>query len=182
MFQPLALTVAIAVLSSLLLSIFVIPVLCLLFLKPGSEIESPVLRPIKVWYKAVLSWSLTHKRSVLAIAGGSLVLAAIFATRLGTEFIPIMDEGAFDMDVQLLPGVSLEKSMEINHLIQQKVKAFPELETLVSRTGQTGIAVEARGVDKTGYTGIFKNKSEWMTAGTKEEIINKMRHSLSGGR
>ncbi|MCX6134820.1 MAG: CusA/CzcA family heavy metal efflux RND transporter [Ignavibacteriales bacterium] len=180
MFQPLALTVAIAVLASLLLSVFVIPVLCLVFLKPGSEKESPVLRPIKGWYKAVLSWSLGNKRTVLAIAGGSLVLAAILTTRLGTEFIPIMDEGAFDMDIQLLPSVSLEKSMEINQLIQQKIKAFPELETLVSRTGQTGIAVEARGVDKTGYTGIFKKKSEWTTASTKEEIIEKMRGSLAG--
>lgn len=179
MFQPLALTVAIAVLSSLLLSIFVIPVLCFLFLRPGSELESPIMRPIKRWYKTALRWSLNNKRSVVAIAGGSFVLAAILATRLGTEFIPIMDEGAFDMDVQLLPGVSLQKSMKINQLIQQKVKAFPELQTMVSRTGQTGIAVEARGVDKTGYTGIFKQRSEWTTAGSKEEIINKMRQSLS---
>lgn len=179
MFHPLALTVAIAVLSSLLLSIFVIPVLCFLFLKPGSELESPILRPVKKWYKSALGWSLKNKRSVLVLAGGSFVTAAILATMLGTEFIPIMDEGAFDMDVQLLPGVSLQKSMEINQLIQKKVKTFPELETLVSRTGQTGIAVEARGVDKTGYTGIFKRRSEWTTAGTKEEIINKMRLSLS---
>jgi heavy metal efflux system protein len=179
MFQPLALTVAIAVLASLFLSVFVIPVLCLLFLRPASEMETPILRPVRRWYHAVLDWSLKNKRLVLVVAAAGLLSAVFLASRLGTEFIPIMDEGAFDMDVQLLPGVSLEKSMEINQLIQQKVKAFPELELLVSRTGQTGIAVEARGVDKTGYTGIFKEKSEWTTARSKDEIINRMRTSLS---
>jgi len=93
-----------------------------------------------------------------------------------------MDEGSFDMDVQLLPGVSLDKSVEISRLVHEKVKAFPEIGTVVSRTGQTGIAVEARGVDKTGFVGIFKPKSGWTTAGTKEEIIDKMRESISAIR
>ena len=71
---------------------------------------------------------------------------------------PVMDEGAFDMDIQLLPGVSLEKSAEVSSLVQKKLMHFPELVTLVSRTGQTGIALEARGVDKTGFTGDFEEQ------------------------
>jgi cobalt-zinc-cadmium resistance protein CzcA len=56
---------------------------------------------------------------------------------------------------------------------------FPELETIVSRTGQTGIALEARGVDKTGYVGALKPRSEWKNAKSREELFNKMRESLS---
>ena len=69
----------------------------------------------------------------------------------------MMDEGAFDMDVQLLPGVSLEQGdRDDRATIEQRLKQFPELETVVSRTGQTGVAIEARGVDKTGFVGALK--------------------------
>jgi cobalt-zinc-cadmium resistance protein CzcA len=100
-------------------------------------------------------------------------------TRLGTEFIPAMDEGAFDMDVQLLPGISLAKALDITNLVEKKLKQYPELTTVLSRTGQTGIALEARGVDKTGFTGIFKPRSEWKTAADRDEMIEKMRNSVS---
>ena len=61
------------------------------------------------------------------------MLALFLLTRLGTEFIPIMDEGAFDMDVALLPGVSLSKAMEVNQLAAQKMKQFDELDIVVSQ-------------------------------------------------
>ena len=71
-----------------------------------------------------------------------------------------MDEGAFDMDVQLLPGVSLTKSLAVNEIIgKKKLLKFPELESIVSRTGQTGISIEARGVEKTGYTKEYLNQN-----------------------
>ncbi len=179
MFGPLALTVAIALLSSLLLSIFVIPVLCALVLRPGSEKESPVMRAAKAVYRPLLDWALAKRYLVISAALAALIAAIFAATRLGTEFIPIMDEGAFDMDVQLLPGISLPKALDITNLIEKKLKAFPELTTVLSRTGQTGIALEARGVDKTGFTGIFTPRSEWKTARDRDEMTEKMRNALS---
>ena len=89
-----------------------------------------------------------------------------------------MDEGSFDMDVSLLPGVSLAKAMEVNQLVAEKLKQFPELDTVVSRTGQTGVALDTRGADKTGYVGVFKPKSEWKRNISKEELTNEMRESL----
>jgi heavy metal efflux system protein len=179
MFSPLALTVAIALLSSLLLSILVIPVLCALVLRPGSEKESLVMRAARAVYRPLLSWSLRRRYRVISAGVAALIAAILAATRLGTEFIPIMDEGAFDMDVQLLPGISLPKALEITNLVEKKLKAFPELTTVISRTGQTGIALEARGVDKTGFTGILKPRSEWKTAKDRDEMTEKMRNALS---
>jgi cobalt-zinc-cadmium resistance protein CzcA len=115
---------------------------------------------------------------VLSIAGALLVASLFLVTRLGTEFIPIMDEGAFDMDVSMLPGVSLAKAMEVNQQAADRLKQFPELDTIVGRIGQTGVALDARGTDKTGYVGIFKPKSEWKRDRTKEELTNEMRESL----
>ncbi len=179
MFRPLALTMTIALLSSLVLSIFVIPVLCVLVLRSGTEPESFVMRGARSIYGPLLAGSLRKRHLVITGAMAALLAAIFVATRLGTEFIPIMDEGAFDMDVQLLPGVSLAKALDITNLVEEKLKRFPELTTVISRTGQTGIALEARGVDKTGFTGIFKPRSEWKTATDRDEMTEKMRAALS---
>jgi cobalt-zinc-cadmium resistance protein CzcA len=178
MFGPLAKTVAIALLSSLFLSIVVIPVLCSMFLKPHPEKKSIIMKFTKKIYIPLLEYTMKNKMVILSIAGVFLIAALFLFTRLGTEFIPIMDEGAFDADVALLPGVSLSKAMEVNKLIAKKLKEFPELETIVGRTGQTGVALDTRGVDKTGYVGILKPKSEWTRDISREELANEMRASL----
>lgn len=179
MFTPLAMTVAIALLASLLISIFIIPVLCLMFLKPEDEKESVVLTYAKRVYFPLLNFALRRRKAVMTAAVSFFALALLVLSFIGTEFIPVMDEGAFDMDVQLLPGVSLDKALEINRLIGEKLRQFPELETVVSRTGQTGISVEARGVDKTGYVGVLKPRSEWKNAEDREELTNKMREAIA---
>ncbi|MBP1601592.1 MAG: efflux pump, family, inner rane protein [Acidobacteria bacterium] len=179
MFGPLALTVAIALLASLVLSIFVIPVLCALVLRPGPEKESPVMRGAKALYEPLLAWALRNRYLVISGAMAALLAAIFVVTRLGTEFIPIMDEGAFDMDVQLLPGISLAKALDVTKVVEKKLRQFPELTTVISRTGQTGIALEARGVEKTGFTGIFKPRSEWKTAADRDEMTEKMRIALA---
>ena len=178
MFGPLAVTVAIALLSSLVLSIFVIPVLCSVILKAQPEKESVIMRAVTRLYVPVLTYSMKKRKLVILAAGVLLVLSVVIVPRLGTEFIPIMDEGAFDMDVALLPGVSLDKAMEINKLVGQKLKTFPELQTVVSRTGQTGVALDTRGVDKTGYVGVLRPKREWKSGLSREELTARMRQAI----
>jgi len=178
MFGPLAITVAIALLSSLFLSVLVIPVLCLLFLKPHPEKESVIMEYARERYVPLLEYAVNKKKAILSIAGIFLLISLFLVTRLGTEFIPTMDEGAFDMDVSMLPGVSLAKAMEVNQQAAEKLKQFPELGTIVGRIGQTGVALDTRGTDKTGYVGIFTPKSEWKRDISKEELTNEMRKSL----
>ncbi len=178
MFSPLALTVAIALLASLFLSVFVIPVLCILFLKPQKEKESFIMKHANRLYLPLLEYAMNKKRVVLSVAGLFLAASLFLAARLGTEFIPTMDEGSFDMDVSMLPGVSLATAMEVNQRASEKLKQFPELDIVVSRTGQTGVALDTRGPDKTGYVGIFKPKKEWKRNISKEDLTNEMRESL----
>ena len=178
MFGPLAITVVIALLSSLFLSVLVIPVLCLLFLKPQPEKESLIMKYAKKWYVPLLDYAMNRKKVILSIAGVFLIASLFLVTRLGTEFIPTMDEGSFDMDVSMLPGVSLATAMEVNQRASEKLKQFPELDIVVSRTGQTGVALDTRGPDKTGYVGIFKPKKEWKRDISKEDLTNEMRESL----
>ncbi|MBU3947449.1 MAG: CusA/CzcA family heavy metal efflux RND transporter [Proteobacteria bacterium] len=178
MFGPLAITVVIALLSSLFLSVFIIPTLCLLFLKPQPEKESIIMKYAKKSYLPLLEYAMNRKKTILSIAGVLLIASLFLVTKLGTEFIPTMDEGSFDMDVSMLPGVSLATAMEVNQRAAEKLKQFDELDVVVSRTGQTGVALDTRGTDQTGYVGIFKPKNEWKRDISKEEITNEMRESL----
>lgn len=179
MFSPLAMTVSIALLSSLALSMFVIPVLCLMILKPQPEKESVIMRVVERMYLPVLRFSMKKRMLVLSTACLFLILSLVTVPRLGTEFMPIMDEGAFDMDVALLPGVSLDTAMQINRIAGEKLKSFPELDTVVSRTGQTGVALDTRGVDKTGYVGTLKPKKLWTSGLSREELTGRMRDALA---
>jgi heavy metal efflux system protein len=178
MFSPLAYTVSLALLSSLLLSIFVIPTVCLVALRTVHK-ESPVFTLAKRLYQPLLEFALRRRIVVVTAALLALAGAATLIPRLGTEFVPVMDEGAFDMDIQLIPGVSLEKAMETAGDVEERLKRFPELQTVVSRTGQTGVAIEARGVDKTGFVGALTPRDQWTSAHSREELMQKMRDSLA---
>ncbi|MFB3854061.1 MAG: efflux RND transporter permease subunit [Vicinamibacterales bacterium] len=178
MFSPLAYTVALALLSSLLLSIFVIPMFCLVGLGQV-HLESPIVRALRRLYRPVLEWALDHRVAVFTGATVLILGSAAVVPRLGTEFLPVIDEGAFDMDIQLLPGISLDKAMETSMEVERRLMRFPELTAIVSRTGQTGVALEARSVDKTGFVGALKPRSEWVSAGSRDELWEKMREAIS---
>jgi cobalt-zinc-cadmium resistance protein CzcA len=175
MFAPLAYTVAIALFASMFLSIFIIPVLCSYFLKIGEEKESPLMKWAKNIYLPVLGRAMNRRTVVIAVSAVLIVAAVASLSLLGREFMPVMDEGAFDMDIQLPPGASLERSAMIAQLVQKRLMEFEELETVIGKTGQTGIAVEARGVEKTGFVGSLKPRSEWKNAKNREELFEKMR-------
>ncbi len=178
MFAPLAITVGLAIIATLLMSIFIIPQLCAIFLKPQVEKESAIMKFFSNKYLPLLRFSMKRKKILLAAALVGLLGSLVLLNNIGTEFIPIMDEGAFDMDVALLPGVSLSKAMEVNKIAGEKLKKFDELDVVVSRTGQTGVALDTRGADKTGYVGVFKPKNQWSRNISREELTNEMRESL----
>jgi heavy metal efflux system protein len=179
MFFPLAFTHIIALFASLVLSLLVIPALCFLVLRAHREKRIIVMEAASKAYLPVLRWSLGHKVPILFISLALLAGTIFLIPRLGTEFMPILDEGAFDMDFQFVPGISLPESLEASRKIEERLMKFPELETVVGKTGQTGVALEARGVEKTGYVGVLKPRDEWTTARTREELTEQMRRAIA---
>jgi cobalt-zinc-cadmium resistance protein CzcA len=178
MFLPLAFTHVIALLASLLLSLAAIPAFCHLLLKPQPDKRSFLVEGAKKGYLPVLRWSLRHKAVVVVAALVLLAGTAFLVPRLGTEFMPVMDEGALDTDIQFLPGISLAESLDMSRKVEIRLMEFPELVTIVGKTGQTGIALEARGVEKTGYVGVLKPRGEWTSARTREELTDRMREAM----
>jgi heavy metal efflux system protein len=178
MFFPLAFTHIIALMASLLLSIFAIPAFCLFLLKPHADKKSWLVEGAKKAYLPVLRWSLQHKAVLIGAAAILLAGTVLLIPRLGTEFMPIMDEGGFDADIQFLPGISLPRSLELSRRIEARLMEFPEIKTIIGKTGQTGIALEARGVEKTGFVGALKPRKEWPTAQSREELADRMRAAV----
>ena len=178
MFAPLAFTVAIALLASLVLSIVAIPSLCSYVLKPAPERISFLVRAAQRAYRPLLALALDNRRTVLWSAGGLLALSLAAVPFLGTEFIPRMDEGYITNVTIRLPSVSLAQSVEMERQMQQALLKFPEVESVVSKIGAVEIATESHGVESSEPIVVLKPRSQWRTARTLEELIAKMRVEL----
>jgi cobalt-zinc-cadmium resistance protein CzcA len=178
LFTPLAFTVVIALCASLLLSIFVVPVMCSFFMRPGEEKESFIVAWANKQYRPALAWSLANGRKVLTYAGASLALAVVLFFFLGTEFIPTMDEGALTTQVIRLPSVSLKESIEIEKKTQVALLKFPEVVTVVSKIGSAEIATDPMGPNLSDPMVVLKPKDQWTTARSKEDLIEAIRKEL----
>ncbi|MGH7494372.1 MAG: efflux RND transporter permease subunit [bacterium] len=178
MFAPLAFAISIALFVSLLLSILVIPMLCSFILKPEAEKESFIVAGVKKIYLPTLRWALRHKKITTATVSAILVASLCLVPFLGTEFIPILDEGSITPQVIRLPSISLPQSIAIENTVQQTIMAFPEVETVVSKIGTAEIATDPMGPNISDPIVVLKPRREWQTAKTKEELIEKMRERL----
>ncbi|MCL4503774.1 MAG: CusA/CzcA family heavy metal efflux RND transporter [Deltaproteobacteria bacterium] len=179
MFAPLAFTVAIALLSSLVLSIIAIPVLCSYLLKRGPERESLLLKWARRLYRPSLAWALGHRRLVVIGAAGLLLFSLALVPFLGTEFIPRMDEGYLTPQVIRLPSVSVSQSVDIERQAQQVMMQFPEVAAVVSKIGAAEIATDPMGPNISDPIVVLKPRSEWKTVRTTEELVEKMRSELA---
>ena len=179
MFRPMALTVIFALVAALVLAFTVAPVFVSLFLRREvSDQETWVVRWTKRMYQPLLSQTLRHPAITAAAAAvifaGSLALASL----LGAEFIPKLDEGAIALQAWRFPSVALEESVKSTNRIGQILGQFPEVATVVPRTGRPEIATDPMGVEVSDVYIILKPKSEWKTAQTKAELIEAFDRAL----
>ena len=176
MFSPLAFTISFALLGSLILSLTFVPMLCTVFLKQIPHEHDPFhIRWLKHLYlmllKPCVRWPwLVVIPAVLALAG-----ALALVPRIGTEFLPTLDEGAVSIKLARLPSISLPESVKISSRVERIVKQFPEVIDVVSRTGRADIASDPEGVEASDITVTLKPREQWTTAKTKEELVDKMR-------
>ena len=179
MFKPMALTVVFALLGSLILSLTYVPA-AMTFLLRGhvSERESFVIRFAKRHYRPVLAYVMGRRRPALAVASAVVLLSVAIFPWLGSEFIPRLDEGALAVQIQQLPSVSLTQSVRTVSEAEKVLKAFPEVTKVVSKTGRAEVATDPMGVETTDVYVALKPPSEWTTADTREELIEKMSEAL----
>lgn len=180
MFSPLAFTISFALLGSLILSLTLVPMLCTFFLKQVPHEHDPVhIRWLKHAYLVFLKPCVS--RPWLVILPALLTLAGAFALvpRIGTEFLPTLDEGAVSIKLQRLPSISLPESIALVSRVEKIVKQFPEVIDIVSRTGRADIASDPEGVESSDITVTLKPREQWTSAATKEELVEKMREAVA---
>jgi cobalt-zinc-cadmium resistance protein CzcA len=136
MYQPLAGAVIAAVLAALVLALAVVPVVAAGILRPRPDADVWLIRVIKRGYRPVLERALRRGRGVLAIAALATAPALWLATRLGSDFVPPLDEGAILMQTFLPPEASLDEVDRLNHRVEDVLRAAPEVADVVRRTGR----------------------------------------------
>jgi heavy metal efflux system protein len=147
MFKPMALTVVFALVGSLVCALTLMPVLASFALKRVAEHEPLLFRLAKRAYEPMLHRTLHWPRLTGAVAVLAFVASLCVAPFLGAEFIPRLDEGAIALQIWRIPSISLERSNEISLQAEKVIKSFPEVKTVVSRTGRPEIATDPMGVE-----------------------------------
>jgi cobalt-zinc-cadmium resistance protein CzcA len=178
MFKPMAYTIMIALLVSLVLSLTLSPVLCVLAMKKGSEEDTFVVRWTKRLYSPSLTWALRHRRFVLAISLALLVCSVALFPFLGGEFIPILNEAAITPQTIRLPSISLEKSIEIEKEMQRAVLEFPEVRMVVSKIGRSELGNDPQEPNASDPVVLLKPMDEWTTAKTKSKLDDAIRQHV----
>ena len=177
LFRPLALTIAISMLVSLVLSLTVIPVISSLLMKSGSGRDNFVIRGIKKVYVPALQFVLDHFKVAAGIAVGLLVLSGILGLRIGKEFLPFLDEGTLVVQFEKLPTISLEKSLEIDSRIEAEILKLPEVEAVVSRVGSDELRLDPMGLNESDVFFVTRPRKEWPDP-SMEALHAKLREIL----
>jgi cobalt-zinc-cadmium resistance protein CzcA len=180
MFKPMAWTVVFALAGSLLLTLTLIPALASLFLrKTGKEHEPRFVKGIRSHYLRVLDACLRRRKTVALVALAVMGIGALLVGALGAEFIPRLDEGDITIQAVRLPSVGLSEAVAGTGRIERVLRKFPEVITVVTRSGSPEIATDVMGIELGDVFVILKPKSEWRTAKTKGELIERMEDALA---
>ncbi|ABC80795.1 efflux RND transporter permease subunit [Anaeromyxobacter dehalogenans] len=179
MFAPLATTLLIALLVSLAVALTVIPVLSATLLKQEPERELRLVRRFHEAYLRLLRRAVRRPRRTLAVSGAALVLSTALVPLVGTEFMPPLDEGAIAINVVRLPNASLAGSVSVASYLEQRLAEFPEVETVVSKTGRAEISEDPMGPEQTDVFVMLKPRKAWGTGRDKAELVEAIRKELS---
>ncbi|WP_421894774.1 CusA/CzcA family heavy metal efflux RND transporter [Marinoscillum sp.] len=184
MFGPMAQTVSFAILGAFILSLTYVPMASAMFLSKKTTYKANISDKIMSFfhklYSPTIQWAM-HKRILIltvsaALFGGSLWL---FST-MGGEFIPTLEEGDFAVETRVISGSSLKNTIKATTQAEQiLLTQFPEIEQVVSKIGSGEIPTDPMPPEAADLMIILKDRSEWVSASSREELANKMAEALS---
>jgi len=179
MFRPMAFTVIFALITSLALALTLMPVLASIFLRRNvSEKETLPIRWAKRLYQPLLSWAMRRPGPVLLATAAIFGVSVLVALQLGAVFVPKLDEGSIAIQAVRLPSVSLEASTAMMTAVEKTLRKFPQVDTVVSKTGRPEIANDPMPVNLTDLYVSLKPHDEWPEPISKEELVAEMEAAL----
>ena len=183
MFGPMAQTVSFAILGAFVLSLTYIPMMSALVLKKQTghkiNISDKIIQAFQNVYQPVLARSLQYKGLIVSVAIVLLIISGFIFNSLGGEFIPTLDEGDIATNLVIASGSSLTQEIEATTKAEQILKKkFPEVKMIVTKIGSSEIPTDPMPMEVGDMIIILKDKKEWTSAKTKEELMEKMSEAL----
>jgi len=162
MFHPMAITVVLALTGAMLLSLTYVPAAVAAFLGGRvAEKENRILQWSRARYAPMLVWSLRHRKAVLVSAAALVAVCGLFAARLGTEFIPSLDEGDLTVHALRIPGTSLTQAVSMQAALEQSFARLPEVDRVFSKIGTAEIANDPMPPSVTDTFVMLKPREAW---------------------
>ncbi len=178
LFKPMALTITFAMAGSLLLSLTLVPVLAALILKPKEEKDTWLVRGAKAVYLPLLDWSLEHKKIVIGTATMLLVGAMALFPLLGKEFMPTLQEGSIMFRVVGIPSTSLDESIRVANVMDEKLRAqYPQVRSVLATIGRAEKG-ETADVNYMEVLLDLKPQDEWPTRQSHSALGREMQEFL----
>ncbi len=180
LFKPLAFTKTFAMAGAALLSVTLVPVLMLLFIRGRipSEQRNPVNRAMIAGYRPVIDQVLKHPRATIGAALLLLAVSVVPAMRLGTEFMPTLDEGTLLYMPTTLPGLSVTKAAELLQQQDRIIKSFPEVESVFGKAGRANTATDPAPTEMFETVINLKPRDSWRPGVTTESLIAELDQAL----
>ncbi len=180
MFEPLAWTKTLAMGAASLLSVTLVPVAMGLFIRGRIHREraNPVNRVLIAGYKPVLEWVLRFRWPVIAAAAAVLVLTVLPFRRIGSEFMPPLNEGTILYMPTTLPGISIQKARETLRVQDSILMTFPEVESVFGKAGRATTATDPAPLAMFETTIVLKDESRWRPGITYEALVDEMDDEL----
>ena len=180
MFQPMAISILLAMFGSLIVALMVIPALATYLFKKGVvEKESPVLRPIAKMYRIRLKQAMENKRLVIISSALLFFSSLVLLPFLGTEFVPELEEGTLNIRTTLAPSSSLNTSLKVAGKLEAILLTFPEVIYATSRVGRAEIGGDPEPVSNVETFVGLKPVSEWTSASDRQELQKLIEEKMS---
>jgi len=182
MFHPMAATVIMALLAAMLFSITIVPAAVAMFMNGKvSDKESPIIVVSKSLYRPVLNAALTFRGFVVLVAASLVVASSLLATRLGTEFIPQLDEGDIALHAMRIPGTGIEQAVAMQKTLEAKLMTYPQVKTVFAKTGTAEVATDAMPPNVSDTFVMLHPRDEWPEpAQSKADFVETLEQELQG--
>jgi len=179
-FAPMAWTVTSALIGSLLLSLTLVPLLCYFLLRKNvSHRENLVTRRCRLAYEPLLAWALGHRRLIVAAAVAGLGISLLAATRLGTEFLPELNEGTIWVNADMPASVSVEQARDYCRRLRELLLQTPEVKSVISKSGRPEDGTDPKPINMAELFVDLKPAREWRPGLTKEQLVSELNDHLA---
>jgi Cu(I)/Ag(I) efflux system membrane protein CusA/SilA len=180
LFAPLAYTKTFAMAGAAILSVTLVPVLMLLFIRGRimPEQRNPVNRTLIALYRPVIAWVLKWKKATIAIAVAALALTSLPAMKLGSEFMPTLNEGTLFYMPTGLPSMSVTKAAELLQTQNKIIKSFPEVASVIGKAGRANTATDPAPIEMFETVINLKPESEWRPGMDVDKLIAELDTAL----